>query len=128
MHIGVPIIRIFSIVISILLLVLMFRSELYLRQSTSRILCSLLTLTVSFACEYTLAIYAVVQTNQEEQQEEQREQQLLQRIRPTYFLILSNHVFLPYAKSRHAFYGTGTIIAIETALTIYSRLKSNCIG
>lgn len=109
----------FSILINVLLLVFMLRSELYLRRPKSRILCSLLTLTLAFVCEYTPAVYGVVH---------EPSKQLLQRIRPTYFLILSNHVFLPYAKSRHAFYSTGTIIVIETALTIYTRLIKECFG
>lgn len=118
MSVGVAIIRLFSILVNALLLVFMFKSEQYLLQKKSRIFCSLLTLTLAFVCEYSPSLFGVLDTVPV----------LYLRIRPTYFLILSNHVFLPHVKSRHAFYCTGFIVAIETALTIYSRLKSSCFG
>lgn len=97
----------------------MFNSELYLQQTKSRIACSLLTLILIFTCEYSPSVYGMLHPTSA---------LLLQRIRPTYFLILSNHVFLPHAKPRHAFYCTAVIVSIETGLTIYSRLNSECAG
>lgn len=51
---------------------------------------------------------------------------LLQRVRPTFYLILTNHVFLPHAKHMHAFAATLLIVSIESGLTVYSRIHSDC--
>ena len=102
---------------NIAILAIMFNSELYLQQKKSRIFCSLLTLFLIFICEYSPSVYAMLHPPSA---------LLLQRVRPTYYLILSNHVFLPHAKSTHAFYCTSIVILFETALTIYSRIYSEC--
>lgn len=101
------------------MLTIMFNSELYLQQTVSRVFCSLLTLILIFVCEYSPSVFAMIHP---------QSALLLQRVRPIYFLILSNHVFLPHARPRHAFYCTAIIILIETGLTIYSRIDSEYAG
>lgn len=50
----------------------------------------------------------------------------VQRIRPTFYLIITNHVFLPFPSRIYACFGTVAIVALELTLTIISRIQSDC--
>jgi hypothetical protein len=113
----VSISRVLCILTSVALLAMICMSELYLVNERARFFCSWLCLLSMLVSENAPAVYATLHPQSET---------MLQRVRPTFYLILTNHVFLPHTRHANAFVATVVIVSIETFFTIFSRLKCDC--
>lgn len=87
------------------------------RPNAARIIAACTVLIAMIFAEHGAALYTFVGDD---------ERAVLQRIRPSFYLIISNHVFLPFPSRMYACVASFIIIVIEMALTINTRLFSSC--
>jgi adenylate cyclase 2 len=78
---------------------------------------TMILLTMIFA-EFATGIYVFSSTHDEPS--------YIKRIRPTFFLIMSSHVLLPFPNRTYSCVGSLMIIIIEMSFTIRNRLTSSC--
>lgn len=93
--------------------------ELWLRPQLARIVAALTVLLAMILSEHGGALFALAG-------DETIHPNPSQRIRPTFYIIITNHVFLPFPSRIYACIGTLLIVTLELTLTIHSRMQNDC--
>ena len=105
-----------AIIVHIAFFVLTCLDEKWLRPVPSRIIAAVTVLIAMIFSEHGAALYTLADEDSSS----------MQRIRPTFYLIITNHVFLPFPSRIYGFISSIIIILIEVTLTVNTRLMSTC--
>ncbi|XP_015790697.1 adenylate cyclase type 2 [Tetranychus urticae] len=114
---GEALMRGSALIVYFAFLILTCLEEQWLRPRFARIVAALTVLVAMIVSEHGGALFAVTGD---------KTVYPLQRIRPTFSIILTNHVFLPFPSRIYACIGTLVIVSLELLLTIISRAQSDC--
>lgn len=116
--IGPIVIRFACISVFIIFTVLVCHDESWLKPKISRILASITVLVTMIFSEYGTILYTIASSL--------KEPFYLQRIRPAFYLILANQLFLPFPTRTYSVILSLLITSIEIILTLESRSVSDC--
>ena len=106
-----------ALVVYAAFLVLASKEEQWLRPRFARIVSALTVLITMLMSEHAAALFSLSGDDSVYP---------LERIRPTIYLIITNHVFLPFPSRIYSCIGTIIIVLLELNLSIKSRLHSSC--
>lgn len=107
-----------SLVVYILFLILSCLEEVWLRPTFSRVVAAVTVMFAMIFGEYGAVLYVFLA--------EDSKVVFLQRIRPTFYLIIATHVFLPFPSRIYGWVSTTIIVSIEMAVSFKSRLIGDC--
>ncbi|KAI1285492.1 Adenylate cyclase type 2 [Halotydeus destructor] len=110
---GPVVMRTAALIVYLAFFTLTWLDEHWLKPLASRIIAAVTVLIAMMFSEYGTALYMFVDT---------AEFYSLQRIRPTFYLIIANHVFLPFPSRIYGLVSTIIIVAIEILLSVNARI------
>ncbi|RWS16807.1 adenylate cyclase type 6-like isoform 1, partial [Dinothrombium tinctorium] len=114
---GPAIIRISSLIVFISFFILTCLDELWLRPKSSRIIAAVTVLIAMISAEYGDMLFVLAGDTKSFS---------MGKIRPTFYMILINHVFLPFPSKIYACISTAWIIVLELLITTLSRFQLYC--
>lgn len=115
---GPVALRMTAILIYLAFFALAWHEEEWLKPKLSRTVAAVMILITMLFAEYGTALYSSCSPH--------NESFYLQKIRPAFYLIVANHVFLPYPNRCMACAGSITITVVEVSLTLRTRMASEC--
>jgi class 3 adenylate cyclase len=115
---GPAIMRATAILIYAAFFAMAWHEEDWLKPKLSRSIAAAMTLVTMMFAEYGTALY--MSSSQHNQSF------FLQKIRPAFYLIVANHVFLPFPNRCYVFAASLMITSIEIFLAFRTRIVSDC--
>ena len=109
--------RISSLIVFILFFVITCCEELLLRPRISRTVAGVTVLFAMLFEEYGSALFPM---------SADRQTFALHRIRPTFYIIVANHILIPFSSRLYSCLSTILIISVELCLTFRQRLDMSC--
>jgi hypothetical protein len=113
---GSVLIRISSLIVFIIFFIMTCFEEQLFRPKLSRIISSVTVLIAMLFEEYGGVLYSI----------QGDKTYSLQRIRPAFYLIIANHILLPYPSRIYSSITTVFIIGVELVLTYRQRVEMHC--